>query len=83
MGHSRKDPEPTHTGNFCPSKREGNHLKNVLNFYTMSERGKGYCQFLEKGGSFLEQPNERPSLKIVILVHNTFLNFHVLLTALQ
>ena len=38
----KKDPYPTHRGNFCrPGRGEGNCLKNVLNLYRMSEEGEG------------------------------------------
>ena len=36
MGHSEKDPYPTHRGNFCgPEVGEGNCLRSILNLYRM------------------------------------------------
>ena len=49
MGCSKKDPFPTHRGNFHRPKRvEGNHLK-VLNLYRMSGEG-GIVNFPRGGG---------------------------------
>ena len=57
LGCLKKDPCPTHRGNFCRLGRGGNCLKNVLNFYGMSgEREGDIVNFLRGGyGSFLEQ----------------------------
>ena len=59
ISRSKKDPFPTHRGNFRrPGRGEGNHLKNVLNSYRMSREGEGgIVNFLRGGGgsgSFLE-----------------------------
>ena len=60
MGHSKKDPYPTHRGNFHRPKREvGNCLKNVFdeNLYRMSREGEGGIVYFLRGGrygSFLE-----------------------------
>ena len=43
MGRSKKDPYPTHRGNFCRPERG---VGIVLNLYRMSGEGEGwYCQF--------------------------------------
>ena len=51
MGRSKKDPFPTHRGNFrLPGRGEGNHLKNVLNLDRMSGEGEGgIVNFLHGG----------------------------------
>ena len=60
MGHSRKDPFPTHRGNFRRPGGGGNRLKNVLNLYRMSGEGEGVLLISSVGGggggggSFLE-----------------------------
>ena len=64
LGRSKKDPYPTHRGNFRRLERGGGRdcLKNVLNFYRMSREGEGgIANFLRGGyGSFLEQPIAAP-----------------------
>ena len=51
LGRSKKDPNPTHRGNFRrPRGRELNGLKNVLNLYRMSEEGDGVLLISSVGG---------------------------------